>query len=118
MVGEGIVIVSTVVALALIRRLARGHGAGMTTATAAVRARATDRPLAGWICAAGGVIGVASGLVTAVVTPAAGMDMYRYPFRPHAYTVAQLVYAANHLMLLVGVLGYRPGPGRRAAHGG
>jgi hypothetical protein len=77
----------------------------MTTATAAAPARTTGRPLAGWICAAGGVIGVASGLVTAFVTPAVDMDMYRYPFSPGAYTAAQIVYAANHLMLLAGLLG-------------
>jgi hypothetical protein len=77
----------------------------MTTATAAAPARTTGRPLAGWICAAGGVVGVASGLVTAFVPPAVSMDMYRYPFSPGAYTAAQLVYAANHLMLLVGLLG-------------
>ena len=76
----------------------------MTTATAAESARTAGRPLAGWLCAAGGV-GVASGLVTAFVPPAVTMDMYRYPFSPGAYTAAQLVYAANHLMLLVGLLG-------------
>ena len=77
----------------------------MTTATAAVTARAAGRPLAGWICAAGGVIGAASGLVTAFVPPAVTMDMYRYPFSPNAYTAAQIVYAANHLMLLAGLFG-------------
>lgn len=77
----------------------------MTTATAAESARTAGRPLAGWVCAAGGVIGVASGLITAFVTPAVDMDMYRYPFSPSAYTASQIIYAANHLMLLVGLLG-------------
>ena len=87
----------------------------MTTAIAAESARPAGRPLAGWLCAAGGVVGVASGLVTAFVPPAVTMDMYRYPFSPGAYTAAQTVYAANHLMLLGGLLGI----GRvRAAHGG
>jgi len=89
----------------------------MTTATAAQSARTAGRPLAGWICVAGGVVGVASGLVTAFVPPAVDMDMYRYPFSPDAYTAAQLVYAASDLMLLVGLLGIgrvRP----RAEHGG
>jgi hypothetical protein len=76
----------------------------MTTATAAESAR-TGRPLAGWLCAAGGAAGVASGLVTAFVPPAVTMNMYRYPFSPGGYTAAQLVYAANHLMLLAGLLG-------------
>ncbi|HXZ74739.1 MAG TPA: hypothetical protein VEH31_28260 [Streptosporangiaceae bacterium] len=77
----------------------------MTTATAAVRARAAGRPLAGWVCAAGGVVGAASGLITAFVTPAVSMDMYRYPFSPSGYTAAQIIHAANHLMLLAGLLG-------------
>jgi hypothetical protein len=76
----------------------------MTTAVVR-RAGATDRQLAGWICAAGGIIGVASGLVTAFVTPAIGADMYRYPFSPDTYIATQLVFAANHFMLLVGLLG-------------
>ena len=61
----------------------------MTTATAAESARTAGRPLAGWICAAGGVVGVASGLVTAFVPQAVTRDMYRYPFSPGAYTAAQ-----------------------------
>jgi hypothetical protein len=75
----------------------------MITTTAPVTA--TGRPLAGWICAAGGLIGVASGLVTALVTPAVDIDMYRYPYSPSAYTATQVIFAANHLMLLVGLLG-------------
>ena len=75
----------------------------MITATAPVTA--TGRPLAGWICAAGGLIGVASGLVTAFVTPAVDMNMYRYPYSPGAYTGTQIIFAVNHLMLLVGLLG-------------
>ena len=77
----------------------------MTTATAAESARTGGRPLAGWLCAAGGAAGVASGLVTAFVPPAVTMNMYRYPFSPGGYTAAQLVYAANHLLLLAGLLG-------------
>jgi hypothetical protein len=84
----------------------------MITATAPVTA--TGRRLAGWICAAGGLIGVASGLVTAFVTPAVDMDLYRYPYSPGAYTATQIIFVTNHLMLLVGLLGL----GRiRAAHG-
>lgn len=84
----------------------------MTTAAAAVTA--TDRPPAtGWICAAGGLIGVASGLVTAFSPPAVDVHMYRYPFSPAGYTAAQITYAANHVMLLAGL-----GIGRvRAARG-
>ena len=77
----------------------------MTTATAAESARTGGRPLAGWLCAAGAAAGVASGLVTAFVPPAVTMNMYRYPFSPGGYTAAQLVYAANHLLLLAGLLG-------------
>lgn len=87
----------------------------MTTATAAAPARSAGRPLAGSLCAAGGV-GVASGLATVFVPPAVTMDMYRYPFSPGAYTAAQLVYAANHLMLLAGLLGIgRVGAARGAS---
>jgi hypothetical protein len=75
----------------------------MTTSTASLTAG--SRPLAGWICAIGGAIGVASGLVTAFVTPDVDASMYRYPYSPGAYATIQFIFAANHLMLLVGVAG-------------
>jgi hypothetical protein len=61
----------------------------------------TGRRLAGWTCATGGLIGAASGLVTAFVTPAVDSHLYRYPYSPHAYAAAQVIFAANHFMLLV-----------------
>ena len=71
----------------------------------AAPATAIGRPVAGWVCGLGGLVGVAGGLVTALVTPAVGRDMYRYPFSPGAYVAAQIVFAANHLLILVGLLG-------------
>jgi hypothetical protein len=75
----------------------------MTTTTASLTAG--SRPLAGWTCAIGGVIGVAGGLVTAFVTPDVDPSMYRYPYSPGAYSAIQVIFAANHLMLLTGVAG-------------
>jgi hypothetical protein len=56
--------------------------------------------VAGWICLAGAVIGIACGLYTGFVTPAVGDELYRYPFTSGEYVAAQVGFAVNHLMLL------------------
>ena len=77
----------------------------MTASTITNTAR-TDRssPVAGWICLAGAVIGLAQGLFMLLVTPVVGADRFSYPLTPTGFTVAQLSFAVQHLMLLVGVV--------------
>ncbi|HEY2795627.1 MAG TPA: hypothetical protein VGJ28_24915 [Micromonosporaceae bacterium] len=75
------------------------------TAAAIATGPATGGPLAGWVCGLGGLLGVAGGLVTAFVAPVVAPDLYRYPFGPGAYTAVQIIFAANHVGLLVGLLG-------------
>jgi hypothetical protein len=72
----------------------------MTTTTRTER----PSPVAGLICLVGAVIGLAQGLFLLFVTPSVGADRYSYPFTPTGFTIAQLSFAVQHLMLLVGVV--------------
>lgn len=56
------------------------------------------------LCVAGGLIGVAGGLVTAFVPPAVADTRYSYPYTPRAFVVAQLVFMLNHVLLVAGVV--------------
>lgn len=47
------------------------------------------------LCVAGGLIGVAGGLVTAFVPPEVADSRYSYPYTPRAFVVAQLVFMLN-----------------------
>jgi hypothetical protein len=80
----------------------------MTTLTAPARAYT-----AGALCVAGAVIGIAGGLVMAFTAPAVRPDRFSYPFTPTGHVIAEISFAANHLLLLAGVLGV----GRAAATG-
>jgi hypothetical protein len=75
-----------------------------TSTTAPATTTTSSRALAGWIGAVGGLIGVASGLFTAFVSPAVSNDLYRYPYSPGAFAAVQVIFAINHLMLLVALL--------------
>jgi hypothetical protein len=79
---------------------------GIMTASTMTAISRTDRssPLAGWICLAGALIGLAQGLFMMVVSPVVGEDRYSYPFTPTGFTIAQLSFGVQHLMLLVGVV--------------
>lgn len=60
---------------------------------------------AGLLCLLGGVTGVASALVTGFIPPAVAPGRYSYPYTPTGFLAAQLVFALNHVLLLVGLLG-------------
>jgi hypothetical protein len=60
---------------------------------------------AGLWCAAGAVVGVIGGLVTAFVPASVGTDRYSYPYTPTGYVIAEASFAVNHILLLVGLLG-------------
>lgn len=60
---------------------------------------------AGLLCLIGGVTGVVSGLVLAFIPPAVSPDLYSYPFTPTGFLIAQFIFMANHVLLLVGILG-------------
>jgi hypothetical protein len=67
----------------------------------------TREELFGRIGVWGGVLGAVLGLAVAVTDLAvgdAGADRFSYPFSPGFFTVAQLVIAAQHVMILLGVL--------------
>ena len=72
----------------------------MTTTTRSGK----SAPTAGWICLAGGVIGFAQGLYLLFVTPVVGEDRFSYPFTATGFTIAQLTFAIQHLMLVIGVV--------------
>jgi hypothetical protein len=59
----------------------------------------------GRLCLAGGLVGVAGGLVTTFVPAAVGTDRFSYPYTPGWYLVAETAYLLNHVLMLAGVLG-------------
>lgn len=60
---------------------------------------------AGLWCLIGAVIGALGGLVTGFIPPAVSFDLYSYPYTPSGFRVAQIVFALNHVLLLVGLIG-------------
>lgn len=94
--------------LALIDKfIARGTpGEFMTTTqTSATPSHVEQRsPIAGWICLAGAVIGLAQAIFMLLISPAVDEDRYSYPLTATGFTIAQLAFAVQHLMLLVGVV--------------
>ncbi|MBE3014693.1 hypothetical protein IL992_36780 [Microbispora sp. NEAU-D428] len=83
----------TVVAVALIWAGSRRRvGAGVTTRTASL------------LCVAGAILGIAGGLAMIVVAPEVGQDRFSYPFDTPMHVITQLVFAVNHVLLLVAVL--------------
>lgn len=61
--------------------------------------------VAGRSLVAGGLLGAVGGLVTGFVPPAVPESLYSYPYAPPGFVATQLLYALNHVLLLVGVLG-------------
>ena len=77
----------------------------MSASTMPTNTRTTQAaPTAGWICLAGGVIGLIQGLYLLFVTPVVGEDRFSYPFTTTGFTIAQLTFAIQHLMLVVGLV--------------
>ena len=71
--------------------------------TAAVRAPADVRT-AGWLCLGAGLLGAASGLYLAVLTPAVGDGQWSYPQSVGAFALTQTWFAVQHLGLLAGIV--------------
>ncbi|HCT77920.1 MAG TPA: hypothetical protein DGG94_16505 [Micromonosporaceae bacterium] len=61
--------------------------------------------VAGMLCLVGAVIGAIGGLVTAFYPAAVASTQFSYPFTPTGYIVAELSFALNHVLLLIGLLG-------------
>lgn len=77
----------------------------MSAATLDTMPRNANRsPVAGWICLAGALVGLAQGTVLLLFPPVVGTDRYSYPFSTTGFTIAQLSFAVQHLALVVGVL--------------
>lgn len=77
----------------------------MTATTVDTLSRNANRsPVAGWICFAGALVGLAQGMVLLLVPAVVGTDRYSYPFSSTGFTIAQLSFAVQHLALVVGVL--------------
>lgn len=70
-----------------------------------VAGRSSSVRTAGLLCLVGAIIGVAGGLVTGFISPAVASDRFSYPYTPTGYVVAEISFAVNHVLLLVGVLG-------------
>lgn len=68
-------------------------------------ARTGSTVTAGRLLLAGAALGVAGGLITGFFPPAVTEDRYSYPYQPAGFVLMQLVFLANHLLLLVGFLG-------------
>jgi hypothetical protein len=67
------------------------------------------------ICFWGGLIGAAQAVVLLLVPPVVGPERFSYPFDATGYVLAQLSFAAQHLLLLPGVLAllWAAGPASR-----
>ncbi|NYJ33470.1 hypothetical protein [Nocardiopsis aegyptia] len=69
------------------------------------RAPATRVRTAGLSCLVGAAVGVAGGLVTAFLPSSVPPEAYAYPYTPAGFVAAQLSFALNHVLLLVGIAG-------------
>lgn len=56
---------------------------------------------------AAGLLGAASALALLLVPPMVSADRYSYPFTASWYVTVQLFFAAQHLMMVAGVVGLR-----------
>jgi len=74
----------------------------MTTYTEVPTAPALTR--AGWVCFAGGLLGIAQGAFMLLVPPAVPFERFSYPLTPTGYVIAELTFALQHLMLVVGLV--------------
>lgn len=76
--------------------------------------------LAGRITAWGGLLGVAQGLALLLWPPAVGEDRFSYPLTPTGHVIAQVGFAMQHVLLLVGVVALLrvAGPASRLVRGG
>jgi hypothetical protein len=90
----------------------------MTTAPPVTTSHRTA--LAGRITAWGGLLGVAQGLALLLWPPAVTEDRFSYPLTPTGHVVAQVSFAVQHALLLVGVVALLrvAGPASRLVRGG
>jgi len=67
---------------------------------------ALDRKVStyGWLCLLAGLLGAASGIYLAVVSPAVADDQWSYPLTPTGFTWIQLWFVVQHVGLVLGLL--------------
>ena len=58
----------------------------------------------GWLCLAAGLLGAASGIYLAVVSPAVGDDQWSYPLSPTGFVWLQVWFVVQHVGLVLGLL--------------
>ena len=58
----------------------------------------------GWLCLIAGLLGAASGIYMAAISPAVGDDQWSYPLTPTGFTWIQVWFAVQHVGLVLGLL--------------
>ena len=58
----------------------------------------------GWLCLIAGLLGAASGIFMAVVSPAVADDQWSYPLTPTGFTWIQIWFVVQHVGLVLGLL--------------
>jgi len=58
----------------------------------------------GWLCLVAGLLGAASGIYLAVVSPAVGDDQWSYPLTPTGFTWIQIWFVVQHVALVLGLM--------------
>jgi len=58
----------------------------------------------GWLCLAAGLLGAASGIYLAVVSPAVGVDQWSYPLTPTGFAWIQVWFVVQHVGLVLGLV--------------
>lgn len=76
----------------------------MTTSLSASRPILSVRTI-GQLSIVAALIGAVGGVVTGLIPAAVDPSQYSYPYTPTGFLVAEIVFALNHALLLVGMLG-------------
>ena len=58
----------------------------------------------GWLCLIAGLLGAASGILMAMVSPAVSDDQWSYPLTPTGFTWIQIWFVVQHVGLVLGLL--------------
>jgi hypothetical protein len=58
----------------------------------------------GWLCLVAGLLGAASGIYLAVVSPAVGDDQWSFPLTPTGFTWIQVWFVIQHVPLIFGLV--------------
>jgi hypothetical protein len=58
----------------------------------------------GWLCLVAGILGAASGIYLAVISPAVAENQWSYPLTPTGFVWIQVWFVVQHLGLVLGLL--------------